>query len=320
MEISPTYIQTKANYTKPAFGSIATGLATSKLRPELRGNFTYFGRYFYDMDRLVDKAIKLQARGDAPLEILVCGCSDGTKALEFQMGFIKRYKELGKSLEELPKIRAFDMNADMVNLAKNGRINVSNREIVNLHSMHPNLFKEFFIKEMPLLDVLNNDIKFMEDSLNTKYMTSFQYNPEWLGKIDFYQSDLLTELQKMNQDKYRFVSCENVAIYLPSHEQRLVAELLDKNLRPGSQVIVGDRDVHFTEFVSDEMLKSAIPNVTSEDKIKFWKLGLLTNPNEMVKTLCSLRFKKNPIISDDQCVYEKLCNPGYMNFYQKPKQ
>ena len=280
MELSP--IQIQSNAYRQSFGTLATGLGKSASRKDLRANFTHFFRGEYNMDLHMDNIIRLTKKYKAPIKVTICGCSDGTKAIEQQMAAIKRFTERKISLDLLPEIHAFDIDNDMIKLAKNGRLNISDWEFDELQKLYPTLINDFWKGKAGLIDIPGNDIEFIEKTLNTKYRYSYQYNPELLKKINFYQGDVFEEIPKLKSDIPQIVSFENLAIHLESDMHReKAAKLLDSSLAPESIVIVGIRDRH---YLGDNRN---------------------TLPNNFVKTLTNKYFAKNRNISPQECILEK---------------
>ena len=305
MEINSSYLNYNVYNSQPAFGSLATGLGKSAIHPELRMNLTVFNRLNYSMDNLADNIIRLQERHKKPVDIIVCGCSDGTKALEFKMGMMKRYKERNISYRQLPHIKAFDLSEDMINIARKGRINISDREWNYLQKTYPESIYKFWISQMPLLNIPGNDIKHIENQLKTKYQYSYQFNPELLKDIEFYKGDLLTELQNLNPNEPKIISCENVAVYLTKDEQEKAAEYLIKNLCPESYVIVGDRDAHcYYDKNPKEIAK--YPENPTPKFIELWNEGRLTTPNAFVNKMLDQGFRNDKSISGVGTVLERL--------------
>ena len=292
MEISPTYIQYKSYSTQPSFGSIATGLGKSV--PNLRTNFTHFDRLGYDMNNLMDNVIRLSQQYKTPINITICGCSDGTKAIELQMAAIKRFRERGINFDLLPKINAFDIDGDMIKIAKNGRINISDFEYEKLQKLYPASLYPFWGEKAELIDIPGNDIEFIEKALNTKYRYSYQYNPKLLEKINIYQGDLFEEIPKLQSDIPQIVSFENIAIHLENDTQwEKASDLISQSLCPESDVIVGIRDKHYTQGASG------------------------TLPNNFVRRLLLNGFANDRNISAHGCVLEKLHIDPKTGFYYR---
>lgn len=301
MEISPINSQFNSNYN-PSFGTIATGLGKSAISPDLRMNFTHFFRSCCKKPEKIKHLKELIKMSDKPVELLYCGCSDGTAVFDDMMAFVKA----GIPFDKI-RINAFDIDKKMIDIAKSGRVNISNRELVEIYTEYPK--NNFWVKELPLLNFPDNDIQFIEKSLNTKYQHSYQFNPELLKHINFYQGDLFSELGKRTSDTQRIISCENVAVYLTDSEQKHAADNFYRIMKPKSLLVVGERDTHCNEVLSDEVLNKEFPNITQRQKQLIWDNGLITEPNIMVKRIKELGLKQNSTISPNGCVYEKLYTP-----------
>jgi chemotaxis methyl-accepting protein methylase len=243
MEISSIYIKSNPYNSNPSFKTNAVGLGKSVLRPDLVQNFTHFFRLGYDIDLLADKIIKLQNayKHKKPVDVIVCGCSDGTKAFEIQMSLVSRFIKDGISLDNIPNIKAFDIDKDMIEIAKNGRINISDYEFTELQKKYPSLISGFWGNRGELIKISNDNIKKIEKDLGPiRY--SYQYNPKLLEKINFYVADIFEELPKLKSDVPQIVSCENIAIYFDELGQEKLAKTFKDNLCPGSYLLIGLRD------------------------------------------------------------------------------
>ncbi len=245
MEISSIYIKSNPYNSNPSFKTNAVGLGKSVLRPDLVQNFTHFFRLGYNIDLLADKIISLQNKYTykKPIDVIVCGCSDGTKAFEIQMALASKLKMLGISLDKIPNIKAFDIDKNLIEIAKKGRINISEKEYTQLDEKYGSLMPDFFNNRDALIKIPNDNIEIINDRLGPiKY--SYQYNPKLLEKINFYVADIFEELPKLKSDVPQVVSCENIAIYFDELGQEKLAKTFKDNLSLGSYLLIGLRDGH----------------------------------------------------------------------------
>ena len=302
MKITPIYVQTEMYKKTPSFGSNAAGYAKSITHPELCLNYTAFYRLGYNMQSLVHKINKLQEIYKKPIDLTVCGCSDGTKAIEFQMALIFEQMRNSKgviSLDKLPKIRAFDINGDMINIAKQGIFNISDWEFEQLNKDYGELVSQIFLKyNGDFIKIPDDNIKLFENKLKaeghpTKLRYSYQYNPEFLEKIEFYEGDIFEELPKLKSDIPQIISCENIATHQDENKQKKLVKILKESLCPGSYVIVGPRDSNKplvgNIFVS-ELKNNSFKN-DNEISLKDFEC-VLTKQSEYLPNFWDIKLKK----------------------------
>lgn len=246
MNVQPMYMyNTDRTHYSPTFGDCAkrsADAAESMIR-----HYTYLGRDFYvSIDRLTDYVIDLIKKGSDKCEFIFCGCSDGSEVFQIMMSLISRMKKRGIPIELLPKFTAFDIDPYMVNVAKNGRINISDCWINNYQPIYSNI--KFFGEEGPLLKHPNDDLAALEKVIGP-ITHSYQFDKELLKKIEFKTGDMLEEFSKLDDRNCKILFCRNVAQYTGIPYQKQAAEALNKNMKPGSLVIVapGDECRNFVE-------------------------------------------------------------------------
>jgi hypothetical protein len=101
------------------------------------------------------------------------------------MALSSKLKMLGISLDKIPNIKAFDIDKNLIEIAKKGRINISEKEYALLDEKYRSLMPDFFNNRDALIKIQNDNIEIINDRLGPiKY--SYQYNPKLLEKINFY--------------------------------------------------------------------------------------------------------------------------------------
>ena len=224
-------------------------------------------------------------------EFLFCGCSDGSEIFDIFMSLANAFFMNNIPLKYLPKFKAFDISEQMVNIAKNGRINISNAGIDYIEKNYPKL--NFFINKGKLVHHENDNIEELEGKICSKVRYSYQFQPGFLEKIEFYQGDMLEEFSKITPDICRIIFCRNVARYNSTGDQEKAAKLLDRNLKCDSLVVVGFCDEH-NPIDNDKKLQ------------RFNRKNLFACPRlPFTETLFNSQFKHDKTISPDGLVYKK---------------
>jgi len=242
MQIYP--IQTTNYYQQrnnaPSFGETAARSVT-KAAQELFTHYTVFNRGDFKISDLVIYTEALLRQNNGKVNFVFCGCSDGTEALDVTMGFLNK---LRKDKLMPSSIKAFDKEDKVINVAKTGRINVCDKSIEYIRDSYPR--NGFVVSEHELVNIPGENLQAFKEKTGQELKHSYQFSKELLDQIHFYQADMLTELAKISPDDYTILFCRNLARYNTDSDQREMARLMDKNLRPYSLVIVGDCDAHNT--------------------------------------------------------------------------
>ena len=170
-----------------------------------------------------------------------------------------------------PKIKAFDKKPELIDIAKKGRINLSEAGMAYVKELYPGY--KFFTDEAPILKIDGDNLKHFEESLELKINHSYQFDKDLMDKIKFYTGDMLEEFKKLDSKDCKIIFCRNAARYNSENSQRQAAKLLAKKLKQGSLVVVGFRDEHniltseIQPFIMDKY--RALPFVDEMRKTNF---------------------------------------------------
>jgi chemotaxis methyl-accepting protein methylase len=271
----------------PAFGDCAIRNGGEKLATHL----SYIGRELCINRKMLDKAAIDMLAADKGCEYLFCGCSDGSEIFDIFMSLTYCFFENKVPFKYLPKFRAFDCSPQMVNIAKNGRINISNVGMNYIKTTYPKF--NFFINEGDIIRHKGDNIEELEQKIGSKVEHSYQFQPKLLEKIEFYTSNMLEEFGKISSDICRIIFCRNVARYNSKDDQQKAAKLLDKNLSPDSLIVVGYCDEHNITDENNNIIEDLEKNPNSASRLPF------------VEALFNGCFGHEKSISYDGLVYKK---------------
>lgn len=302
MEILPVYCQTNYNRINPSFGDCAIKAAAD----DLCTHFTHIDRNITDhsinIQRLTNYITKLKDN----CVLMFCGCSDASEVYAFLMPLVYKFHNEGIPLDKLPRIKAFDVSPEIIDIAKKGRINISNAGVNYINSQYGNF--NFFTDKAEIVKYPNDNLQYLEQKLGSKIVNSYQFNPELLKKVEFYTSDMLTEFKNLSSDVYHIIWDRNVPRYNTDVYQRQAGKALDENLKPGSLVIVGFCD----EFnPMDPSNKKFIVDIEKEGYAKCPRLPFTDE-------LFNGKFCHDQTISPYNLVYKKLeRKPTYYYLYEQ---
>ncbi len=279
----------------------------------LKNNFTKIGRdeRWFSRQELVKHLLMLTDKKDAPVELLFCGCSDGSEPIDVTMELLKNLKEQHKKFPENLKISAFDKDEVIADYASRGRLNLTNNEMDYINRHYSDYISDFVSKPQSVMIIPN-------DTNLSKYVNSYQFSPEITEKIKFYNSDLIKELNALDPNTHKIVFCRNLAIYLPLDEQKQAAELLNQKLRPDSLLICGVRD---TDFCSPQDAMGIYKHLKYKDSDATPRISMLCNkdkpywtvPNPFISRLEKYPFKHNSTIG---CAYQKQAPQSQQVYYK----
>ena len=287
MQVLPIFLNSNKNKRTPAFGDCAIRNSGEKLATHL----SCIGRDLCVNRKMLNKSAIDMLATDKGCEYLFCGCSDGSEIFDVFMSLVYSFFENKVPFSYLPKFKAFDCSPQMVDIAKNGRINISNVGMNYIKTTYPKF--NFFIKEGDIISHKGDNIEELEQKIGSKVEHSYQFQPKLLEKIEFYTGNMLQEFSKISSDICRIIFCRNVARYNSKDDQTEAAKLLDKNLKPESLVIVGYYDEHNITDENNNIIEDLRKNPDSAPRIPF------------AEALFQGNFGHEKSISYDGLVYKK---------------
>ncbi len=210
------------NNTEQAFTSNVMRLSNGQAP-----HFTYFFRGDFQWKAFVKYLERHFANADK-VNIYNGACSDGTEPFTLVMAIAQNLKS--KIAEKFFPIKAFDLNADLVNTAKTGKI--------------PLLPQPYTCTDLLKLKIKNrfregNFLSYVNEQGKGKFV---QFNQKTRDKIDFKQANVFTQISEMNGENSA-VLLRNMWMYLEDYEQEILALRLGNKLKKGSVVVLGEYDL-----------------------------------------------------------------------------
>ena len=287
MQILPISVKRNKMEKSPSFGDCAIRDCGEKLAT----HFSYIGRELCISRPMINRTAIDMLAYDNGCEFLFCGCSDGSEVLDIYMSLLYFFFENKIPFEYFPKFKAFDSSPQMVDIAKNGRINISSAGMNYIKTCYPKF--NFFRDESDVIYHEGDNIQELERKIGSTVEHSYQFQPKLLEKIEFYVGNMLQEFSKIKSNVCKILFCRNVARYNSEEDQIKAAQLLDNNLKKGSLVVIGYNDEHNVTDKDNNIIESMVNNINSCPRLPF------------AETLYSGNFVQDKTISGEGLVYKK---------------
>ncbi len=170
------------------------------------------------------------------VNIYSLGCSDGSEAYTYAMYIYDKLPE--NLLKKYTPIFACDIDSEIIKAAKSGKINLSKYDIdnINIHLKHG---KNYIKEKKGILKIKNNI------TTNEK---AYEIIPEIRKMVEFKQSDILTELKKIEDEGNSVINIRNVFPYMSEKYANEVLETLAQKLKSGSIFVFGHYDHRIPNF------------------------------------------------------------------------
>lgn len=182
------------------------------------------------------KFIKTHFADKKKVNIYSMACSDGSEAYTMAISLFENLPEDVQS-KFLPII-ASDIDKKVLDLAQTRRLNLETIEFLTSERMYNCRIDKYF-KNPRSIVMLDGDVISESDT-----MLSYQPIYKLAYAVKFHQSDILTELNKIQDDGNSVVMCRNVFPYLSDAYTDEVVQTAKNKLKKGSLLIIGDYDAY----------------------------------------------------------------------------
>lgn len=205
-------------------------------------NFTMFNRLNVNplnLIKLYNHICKFERR---PI-FHIAGCSDGSTAFDYIMNFQKYRKDVDNACY-IPNIIAYDLDSEMIELAKSGKVNLCKSDFLYLRDNkfqtpeYPYLSSETFPVVRP--DLINQLLAL--EKCGSIISDSVKVNDSIRRYIVFKCANLLDEFEKLDKNTPKIIDCCNVLQYLTQEEQIRAVKALNKNNNKLDIIIIGFSD------------------------------------------------------------------------------
>ncbi len=186
-----------------------------------------------DWDKFI-KFLNLHFAYKEKVNSYVMACSDGSEPFTYAM-VIKEYLPENMQKKFFP-IKASDIDEEVLNVAKSGRINLYPIEFLLAENISGiDLFK--YMTDKNVSKVIKGD-----ETSESDEISSYKVNQELRDVVEFKRSDILTELKNIKDEGNSVVMCRNVFPYLkPSYIDKIILTAKE-NLKNGSLFVIGNYD------------------------------------------------------------------------------
>lgn len=181
-----------------------------------------------------DKFIKFAALhfyDSQKINVYSLAASDGSEAYSFAMSVLSKF--LPQFAKKFLPVFASDIDPVMIKTAKSGRINILNKDLQNLSREDINTAR-FFTNKQDKIKIANNEDMFCGNSFSLKN--------ELKNSVDFKQSDILTELENLEDKGNSIIMCRNVFPYLNDNYIQKIIDTANSKLKSGSLFLIGSFD------------------------------------------------------------------------------
>lgn len=190
--------------------------------------------------------------------------SDGSEAYSFAIFLMSRLPE--NVYNKFFPIKASDIDPKMVEVANKRRINIHKFEFDIINRQYQINMRDFFEKEDKPVKIENDDIEWTEK----KMLSSYAPVDELKQAVQFKQSDILTELNNIEDDGNSIVFCRNVFPYLKEDYIDDVMKAANNNLKTGSLFVTGEFD--WKVDITNKLLENGFFKPVAEYNNIFQKL------------------------------------------------
>lgn len=187
------------------------------------------------------EALEKIFKGKNKVNIYDLACSDGSEAYTIAISIMQK---LPNSKKYFP-IKASDINDEMIDIAKSGKINISDKEIKMLKTINS---ADYFEHSGLALDI-KDDLS----SIEKNGYKAYKAIPELKNKIEFKKNDILSEIQTIDDKSNSVIFCRNVSPYLSLEYINSIIQTLQQKLKKGSLFVIGHFD---SNAMKPEILKN----------------------------------------------------------------
>ena len=182
------------------------------------------------------KFIRYHFADKKKVNIYSMACSDGSEAYTMAISLFENMSE-DIQAKFLPII-ASDIDKKVLDLAVKGRINIEAIEFLGPERIYNCRLDKYF-KNPRATVMLEGDVISDSDT-----MLSYQPIYKLACAVKFHQSDILTELNKIQDDGNSVVMCRNVFPYLSEAYTDEIVQTAKNKLKKGSLFVTGDYDAY----------------------------------------------------------------------------
>lgn len=229
---------TSTKFNTPSFGAFFNEIKDEDGKIIYRGD-TRICRDDLDFPAAIDFLDK-KYKNVPKVNVIMHACSDGEEVYSF-IGVL--VAKLGENAEKFLPIKAKDIDANHLKLAKRGVYNVTRTEYIMANDYMLGNFYNFF-------DFLPHKIS---TDPRLRYTTTIKANEYLKSLVNFGQGNIIDDMKRVSL-KDTVLFARNFWPYLTMEESRDLISTISKNADKSFTLVIGDYD---KEFGFDKLLKSA---------------------------------------------------------------
>ena len=212
--------------------------------PKSNSDFGYYGReiiktstnmFREDLDwNTLVKYIITHFKDKNRVNTYSLAASDGSEATSYAITLLENLPK--NMLSKYFPIYASDVDKEVIDIAKKVRINVFGVEFAMAERLFGIDLSKYLINKGVSV-MINGDTISESDTIS-----SYELIDELKNAVQYKRSDILTEINNIEDDGNSVVMCRNVFPYLSCDYTDKIIEAAKLKLKPGSLFIIGDYD------------------------------------------------------------------------------
>jgi len=168
------------------------------------------------------------------VNVIQIGSSDGSEAYTY---IISLLESGSKDIEKFFPILGFDLDDKIVNSSLDGYIDLSEKDFKRFNKVGINYHKYFQKTEEPMKLLRNPDFWSLGN------YDSYKVNFELKKRVNFMQGEMLNIAERIEDNSDTIVLCRNVMIYCNEYTNKRFIDIIGKNLKEGSILVLGKHDI-----------------------------------------------------------------------------
>lgn len=246
-------------YKQPYFG---TNCRSYEKDGKNIGTQTYMFREDLDWDKFTE-IINKNFRNKEKVNIIQFASSDGSEAYTQIISLLEKYP---KTADKFFPIQAYDVDLEILNAAKSGRINISNTDI-NIMKENGVIFNRYFKNTSKNLYIPNDIfsyVEYMPKKLPSYCTQSYAVSPELTKRVNFKYGNMFDVIKNIKDNSDTIVLCRNILGYFSKEQVDEFLTIASSKLKSKSLLVTGFHDIkenYFEKLITDKGFKQVMQNV-----------------------------------------------------------
>lgn len=229
-------------YYNYSFGTCAKSYVDDAGKP--CGTMTCMFREDLDWQEFSKLLIKYSQNKDR-VNIVQCASSDGSEAYSLLL-LLQKYS---KNIEKFTPIQAYDIDDEIINIAKNGFLNLNSSDIYSMIEQNVPVGKNIsHTNPVYAGDDIYNPNRYTNLTDKSFCTSTYKVSPELASKVNFHKKDMFDVVNELKDNSNTVLMCRNVIGDFSDVKKDRFLELVSKKLNKGSLFAVGFHETKDTDF------------------------------------------------------------------------